>query len=120
MKTSIFLLLFTLSTAVFSQETVTYEYVSIVQSGVHIYETKSGEQENFETINFKNEFGREYMNFTPFFKRIEKYEKEGYEVFSNILGGEYGKENYVLMRRKKTNFGQLFLVTPCSSFFAIF
>ena len=110
MKTSIFLLLFTLSTAVFSQETVTYEYVSIVQEGNYIYETKSGEEENFETINFKKEYGGQSFNYTPLFKRIEKYEKEGYEVINNNFTPSskgnlnlFYYFNYVLMRRKKTN-----------------
>lgn len=99
MRTSIFLILFSFSIMGFSQSPPTYEYLSMTQFATEI--TLNLNSESFERINIKDEKSRDNFDFSPILKRIEEYEKQGYELVSNNMGFANGPHNYVLMRRKK-------------------
>ncbi|MAC96162.1 MAG: hypothetical protein CMC96_11750 [Flavobacteriales bacterium] len=67
------------------------------------YEIKlNKDSESFETINVKDEMSKDFYDYRPFLKRIQEYEKQGWEiVFNNVYGQGMFPRNYVLMKRKK-------------------
>lgn len=102
MKTIIITFFLTLSTIVYSQTSQTYEYLSMTQVDTEIKLNK--DSESFETINVKAEMEKDSYDYRPMLKRIQEYEKQGWEIVSNnvyVTGQGTFPRNYVLMRRKK-------------------
>ena len=101
MKTTIILFFLTLSIVSFSQTQQTYEYLSMTQSYNQIKLNK--DFESFEVIDIKEEKTKDLSDFRPILKRIQNYEKQGWEIVSNNVymeGNGIAPHNYVLMRRK--------------------
>tara|TARA_B100000780_G_C20946059_1_gene377360 strand:+ start:434 stop:736 length:303 start_codon:yes stop_codon:yes gene_type:complete len=100
MKTTILLFLLILSTTAYSQTHQDFEYLSMTQVDYEIKLNK--DSESFETINVKDEMSKDFYDYRPFLKRIQEYEKQGWEiVFNNVYGQGMFPRNYVLMKRKK-------------------
>ena len=102
MKTTLTLLLLTISVCSFSQTQQTYEYLSMTQYYDVIELNKDAE--SFETISVKGEIEKGGYDFKPLLKRIQQYEEQGWELVSNNVystGTGTLPRNYVLMRRKK-------------------
>jgi len=101
MKILIFFFLLTFSSVGFSETNQTYEYMAMTQSYNSIKLNKNSE--SFEIIDIKKELLGNY-DFSPLLKRIQEYEKQGWEIVSNNVyceGNGSTPQNYVLMRRKK-------------------
>lgn len=102
MRTTIILFLLTLSIIAYSQTQQTYEYLSMTQVDNEIKLNK--DSESFETINVKDEMSKDSYDYRPLLKRIQEYEKQGWEIVSNNVyttGQGVFPRNHVLMRRKK-------------------
>ena len=80
-----------------------YDYVSITVNGYNkptIYVTIN--TENFEKINVTKEQSRDWFDNAEVFKLLNKYEKEGYELFStNGTGNEHTAFAFYLLRKEK-------------------
>ena len=102
MKALFFFFLLTFSTVGFSQTNQTYEYMSMTFGEGKIELNKNSE--SFEVIDVKAEqISKSRFDISPLLKRIQEYEKQGWEFVSNNIfivanGTTY---NSVLMRRKK-------------------
>jgi hypothetical protein len=86
----------------FTQTQETYEYLTMTQ--IHTIIKLNRDSENFETIYVKDEMSKDEFDYKPLLKRIQEYEKQGWEIVSNNVytAGQGGiPRNYVLMRRKK-------------------
>lgn len=102
MRTTIIVFLLTLSTIAYSQTQQSYEYLSMTQVDNDIKLNK--DSESFETINVKDEMSKDSYDYRPLLKRIQEYEKQGWEIVSNnvyVTGQGIFPRNYVLMKRKK-------------------
>ena len=100
MKQLIITFILILPIIVFSQETTTYEYLSISQGNEKLSITRGTEE--FEVINVKEEKDKDWWDFRPLFKRIEMYENNGWEVLSsNEYQGNSMPTMHFLLRRKK-------------------
>jgi hypothetical protein len=102
MRTTIIVFLLTLSAIACSQTSQTYEYLSMTQVDNEIKLNKNSE--SFETIDVKAEMSKDSYDYRPLLKRIQEYEKQGWEIVSNnvyVTGQGIFPRNYVLMRRKK-------------------
>src|SRR5690349_5227110 len=58
--------------------------------------------EKYEEINIKDKAQGEFDN-NEVIKLVNKYEREGYELFSNTFGASGVAYNYFLMRREHKN-----------------
>lgn len=102
MKKLAFLFLLTFTTLGFSQKAQTYEYLTMVQIGNR--EISLSKDNQYEVINISKETQKlEFQNYNPILKRIQEFEEQGWELFSNNLsiGYQTPNQNYVMMRRKK-------------------
>lgn len=102
MKQLLFLCLLTFSVNGFTQTHSTYEYLTMTQRHNDISISKSGK--DFEIINVKDEKSKDVNDYRPLLKRIQEFESEGWELFSNQVfnyGDSTVPQNYVMMRRKK-------------------
>lgn len=96
-------LLVSITFSTYAQNQPTYEYLSMTQVDREIKLAKNSE--SFETINVRDEMSRDSYDYRPLLKRIQEYEKEGWEIVTNNVyssGTEFSRpRNYVLMRREK-------------------
>ena len=101
-KTLITTIILVVSISCFSQDEVTYEYLSMTQVDSEI--KLNIDSDNFEAINVKDEMAKDSYDYRPILKRIQEYEKLGWQIVSNnvyVTGQGTFPRNYVLMRRKQ-------------------
>ena len=102
MKTNLTLLFLFVTLFGFAQSPVVYDYVTMIQYDDEIRISKNNEK--YESINVKAEKEKAYYDFAPLLKRMQDYEKQGWELVTNTIyttGQGMIPQNYVLMRKKK-------------------
>jgi hypothetical protein len=99
MKTALLLFILTVSLSGISKAQQSHEYLTMTQAGNSI--ELCTDSQNLKDINVKDE-KTTHTDYRPLLKRIQEYEKEGWEIVTNVIYFDgFVPYNYVLMRRKK-------------------